>query len=126
MGKMSATEQAAWEAKVKSGPTGLLVVRPNGANVISPRQLLSELTTSIISAFLGALLLSRLFGRYLTRVGLLGVIGLIGWVSILLSYWNWYAFPLSHITAEGLIEVVGWVLAGLVMAAIVKAPKVAA
>ena len=41
---------------------------------------------------------------------------LFSWLSVMVPYWNWYRFPTSF-TVAGLIEqVVGWLLAGAVMA----------
>jgi hypothetical protein len=54
------------------------------------------------------------------RVLLVALMGLFGFVSISISYWNWYGFPTDFTVAEAITEVVGWLLAGLVMAAIVR------
>lgn len=124
MGEMNEAEQAEWEAKVKAGPTGLLIVQPGGAEPMSPRQLGTEFATNILAAFLGAILLTRISGNYLTRVACLGLVALMSCASLTISYWNWYAFPLPFIAAELIMDLVGWLAAGLVMAAIVKGPVV--
>ena len=54
------------------------------------------------------------------RVLVVTLMGLFGWVSISVSHWNWYGFPGSFAIAEGIDQVVGAFLAGLVLAAIVK------
>jgi hypothetical protein len=36
------------------------------------------------------------------------------------SYWNWYGFPLAYTAAYMTTEIVGFVCAGLVAAALVK------
>jgi hypothetical protein len=41
-------------------------------------------------------------------------------LSIGVSYWNWYGFPLDFTAGEAIMEIVGWFLAGLVLAAIVR------
>ena len=38
------------------------------------------------------------------------------WASISVAHWNWYGFPCAFILAELIDQVVGWTLAGLVMA----------
>jgi hypothetical protein len=125
MGSMSAEQQKALEAKMKAGPVGLLLVNPNGVDqMMSPGQLLTELGSNIAAALLAAVVLSRVPGSYPSRVGVLVLAGLIGWVSLSVSYWNWYGFPTEFIAAEGVMETVGWLLAGLALAAIVK-PRVA-
>ena len=39
---------------------------------------------------------------------------------ISVPYWNWYEFPLEFTLAEAIDSVVGWLLAGFVIAAIVR------
>jgi hypothetical protein len=50
--------------------------------------------------------------------------GLFGFLSILVSYWNWYGFPTDFTIGAVLDEVIGWFLAGLVLAAIVRPTKI--
>jgi hypothetical protein len=123
MEAIPAAEEEAWKAKMKAGPVGLLLVHPEGGEPMTPGQLLTELASNIVAALLAAVVLTRLTGSYLTRVSLLVLAGVLGWVSISISYWNWYRFPTSFTLAEGVMETVGWLLAGLALAAIVK-PKV--
>jgi hypothetical protein len=40
-------------------------------------------------------------------------------VIISVPYWNWYGFPLDFTGAQALEKIIGWFLAGLVLAAIV-------
>jgi hypothetical protein len=48
------------------------------------------------------------------------LIGIVGWISIDVSYWNWYRFPTSYV-ADALIEqAVGWFLSGLAMAFVLR------
>jgi hypothetical protein len=49
-----------------------------------------------------------------------GLIGLAGWLSILVSLWNWYGFPANYTIAQGVEQVIGWLLAGVVIAFILK------
>ena len=51
--------------------------------------------------------------------------GLFGIVSLLVSYWIWYGFPVEYVCGELVTEVVGWLLAGLAIAKIVRPPFVA-
>lgn len=124
MGKMNESETKAWEAKVKAGPVGFLVIQPDGGETITPKRLLIELGSNVLAALLAAAVLSQVVGSYSSRVGMVIVIGMIGWVSICISYWNWYAFPAEFVAAEVVMEVVGWTLAGLAIAALVKAPVI--
>ena len=47
-------------------------------------------------------------------------LGLFAWMVISVPYWNWYEFPLAFTLAEAIDSDVGWLLAGFVIAAIVR------
>lgn len=116
---------AAWEARYAAGPTGVLVVQPQGGVPLSPAQLLTELLTNILGAFLLALVLSRANVTLFRGAWWGAVLGLFAWLSISASYWNWYAFPSAFVAAEGIDQIVGWFLAGLAMAFLVRKRQVA-
>jgi hypothetical protein len=50
--------------------------------------------------------------------------GIFGFVSVLVSYWNWYGFPTDFTIAAALDEIIGWFLGGLVLAAIIRPAKI--
>jgi hypothetical protein len=122
----SESDQQAWEAKMKEGPAGVLIIQPKGAEAMSPRQLGTEVATNIAAALLAALLLSqvRTDSRYWGRVAFVTLLGIFGFVTISVPYWNWYGFPTDFTTAEAIDQAAGWLLAGLVLAAIVRCPMV--
>jgi hypothetical protein len=130
----NATEEqrAVWTEKIKSGPSGLLLYRPSGGEAMSPRQLVAELVSNILAAWVAAIVVSMIilghgdqsgrsapFGR---RVLVVGLLGLFAWLSISASHWIWYGFPTAFVGAELIDQVVGWLLAGLVIAKIVPPP----
>jgi len=120
MGKdMTSEQQTAWEAKYRSGPVGLLVYRPAGGDVLSPRRLVNELASNILAAAVAAYLASLIAGPFGCRVLAMGLLGLIAWLSLSISYWNWYSFDITFICAEGVDQVAGWLLSGLAIAKIV-------
>ena len=114
--------QAQWMERQRTGPAGLLVYRPVGGEFNFPRYLGIELLTNILAAALAAFLLARLAGSLLQRALIVAALGLFAWLSISLSYWNWYAFPTPFVLAEGVDQVAGWFLAGLVMARVTRRP----
>ena len=116
-------EQEAYAARVRQGPSGIVVYTAGGAEMMAPSQLVTELLTSVLAALVAAWVLASVGGGYGKRVLLVALLGLFGFVSILLSYWNWYGFPTDYTVANGATEVVGWLLAGLAMAKIVPAPR---
>jgi hypothetical protein len=116
----SQAEQDAWTGKFKQGPTGILVFHPEGSEPMSPLQLGTELASNVVAGLLAALLLTQVRSDYLGRVLIVTLLGLIGIVNISVSYWNWYGFPTDFTAAAAIDEVVGWFLAGLALAAIVR------
>jgi hypothetical protein len=89
---------------------------------MSPRQLGGELATNIIAALVAAILVSMMIGSWLKRALAVALLGVFGVASVLLSYWLWYGFPGAFVVGQTVTEVVGWFLAGLVIAKIVKPP----
>ena len=118
-------EQARWAEKYRTGPAGILIYRPLGAEFNFPRLLGVELLTNILAALIAALLLARMAGSYLQRVLMVAALGIFAWLSISISYWNWYDFPAAFILAEGLDQFLGWLVAGLVIAKITPGPRYA-
>jgi hypothetical protein len=117
---LSESEQAALFEKIKKGPTGFLVYHPDGGEAMSPQQLGTEAGTNIVCALLAALLLAQTRLGYVGRVLFVTGLGLFGSLIVSVPYWNWYRFPLDFTAAQTVEHVVGWFLAGLVLAAIVR------
>lgn len=114
-------DMKAWEAKMRSGPTGLLVYAPVG-EPMTPRQLTIELLSDIAAALIAAILASMLVGSYGKRVAAITMLAVFAWVLLTVSYWNWYHFPAAFVLAELFIETVGMFLAGLFIAKYVPRP----
>jgi hypothetical protein len=109
-------EQAAWEAKYKAGPHGILIYHPTGNEPMPPSMLITELVSNILAAILVALVLSWLICSFWGRVASAALFGVVSWLSVDASYWNWYGFPTNYFAAQAVDHVVGWFLAGLVIA----------
>ncbi len=120
---MTTEEQNAWNAKYKAGPVGLLLYHPNGGDAMSPKQLGMEFLTTVICGLIAAFILASTVGSLSSRAILVGLIGLFAWFAISWSQWNWYGFPLKFILLDGLDQVIGWLVAGFVMAKMVKPAK---
>jgi hypothetical protein len=121
-GHRGATEeqQAAWEAKFRSGPHGTLIYHPTGTDPMPPRMLITELVSNILAAIAVALVVSWLICFFWGRVIAAGLFGLVSWLSVDASYWNWYGFPTEFFLSQAVDQVVGWLLAGFVIAWLVK------
>jgi hypothetical protein len=112
-----------YEKKLASNSHGLLIYHPPGGKAMEPRQLLTEFATEVVEALLSAWLLSRTrLASYAARVGFVFVVGLTAAISTNISYWNWYGFPGSYTAAYVSMQIVGFLVAGLVAAAVLKRP----
>lgn len=107
----------AYSAKSKVSPYAWVVYLPQGEDLSNmtqqlPRQWASDTLASLALAFvMGLAALS-----FVKRLGIALAAALFAWLSTLVPYWNWYRFP-TELTVAALIEqVVGWLLAGAVMA----------
>lgn len=120
--KMSKEEEAAWNAKYKAGPSGLLLVQPKGGDPMMVSQLVQQFVLDIFCALIAACILSSTVGSYLRRVGKVMLLGLFGWLAVSLAYWNWYMFPFPMVALDAITQVPGWLLAGLLIAKIIKPP----
>jgi hypothetical protein len=120
---ITAEQQAELMRKWEQGPSGFLVFHPNGMPAMSAKTLLTELASNILAALVAAFLLSQALGTltsFGSRVLFVTLIGLVPFLSISVSFWNWYGFPSGFTMGEFIEQVVGFALAGVAMAAIVK------
>ena len=113
-------EYAAWSAKYEAGPNVFLVYRPVGITPMSPRQLGYELLSNILAGIVGAFILSFTIPSIGRRVILAAAIGVAAWLSINVSYWDWYRFPANFVASELLEQVVGWGLSGAAIAFVLR------
>ncbi|MGN6521020.1 MAG: hypothetical protein ACTHK2_16540 [Dokdonella sp.] len=122
--KATTQEQDAWKQRLASGPSGLMIYRPNGGEAMSPRQLVTEFFSNVLAALLGALLLVQLGGGVARRVLSMAAIGVAAWLSISLSQWNWYGFSTSFLLGDLADQFGGWLLAGIGMSLLIKPRRV--
>jgi len=112
-----------YEKKLAGNPNGILIYHPPGGKAMEPRQLIREFLTEFVEALLAAWLLVRTrLATYASRVGFVLVVGLVAAITTNIPYWNWYGFPTNYTLAYMLIEVVGYLVAGLVAAAVLRQP----
>jgi len=113
---MSEEDQKVWADKYKAGPRGILVFDPTGDEAMSPRQLGTEFASNIVASLLLAIVLSQVRGSRGKRIIFAALLGVFAWMSIDVSYWNWYRFPTMFMTAQLIDQGVGWLLAGVAIA----------
>jgi len=113
-------QKAAWTAKLKAGPVGLLLYDPNGREPMAPKQLVIEFLATVLCGLIAASILSATVGSLRCRATMVAMMGLFTWLAISISQWNWYAFPFSFITLDTIDQVIGWLLTGFLMARMIK------
>jgi hypothetical protein len=107
-------------------PSGLLIYHPPGAKALTPGQLITEFLTEVVEALIAVFLLAQTrLTSFGSRVGFVTLAGVLAAVTTNISYWNWYGFPGSYTAAYMSIEIVGYVIIGIVAALIMRnsAPK---
>ncbi len=117
--------QNAWAEKVKRGPGGMIIYSPSGADPMMAGQMVGGVIIDILSALIVAWLLTRstaLTASYLSRVAFCGMFAIFAAFFDYLTMWNWMGFPADFTTALIVDGLIAWLLAGLAIAAIVKAP----
>lgn len=116
----------AWMEQHKRGPLGMIVFHPGGQDPMMIGQFVGGLIIFLIAAFIAAWLLSRssaIASTYIARVAYCGMLGVfVSFVSYI-SNMNWLYFPMDYTTAMVADTIIGWLLAGLAIGAIVKMPK---
>jgi hypothetical protein len=102
------------------GPTGILAFQPMGTMSMMPSQLLTQLGADIVAMIIAGILLAQAggFPGFGKRVLFFTLMGVLPALRTDLSYWNWYAFPTVYTAAQFTVNIVGFCLAGLVLAKI--------
>lgn len=106
--------------QVKTGPSGLLMYHPS-RDVSLGKLMLTELTTNIVQILIAVFLLSQTrITSFAARWRFVTAAGVLAAISTNVSYWNWYGFPGNYTLAYTSTIAMGFVCAGLVVAAMIK------
>lgn len=107
------------DAMREINPSGILIYQPAGAPGITPRLLVTEYVIELVQALIAAFLLSlTAISTYRGRAGFVVLVGVVCAITTNLSYWNWYAFPISYTLANMGVEIVSFTAAAFAMAAL--------
>lgn len=120
----SKEQQKAAMEKAAGGAYGILIYHPSGAEYVTPRRLVTQFVLTVVQALLAAVLLSCAtgLGSYAARVGFVTIAGVLAALSTNVEYWNWYSFPANYTAGYMATQIIGFALAGFVVAAFVKTP----
>ena len=112
---------ADYEKKLAASPSGLLVYRAPGAAPMTPGQLIGELAVEMLLVLLAVWVLSKTtitgFGG---RLGFFFVTGLLAALWTNVSYAVWYSFPPLYTLVNIGTELIGFLAAGIVVAAMLR------
>ena len=85
------------------------------------KSLAIEFSTKVLQAILVIWLLAQTrIGSFAGRVGFVLVAGILAAITTNVSYWNWYGFPGVYTASYILIEIVGFVLVGVIAALVLR------
>ncbi|HKW67949.1 MAG TPA: hypothetical protein VJP04_11715 [Terriglobales bacterium] len=110
-----------YEPKLAANPSGLLIYHRPGATGITGGKLGLEFVTELLEALLAVILLAQTrISSYAGKVGFMTLIGIVAAVTANIPYWNWYGFPGNYTAAYMTMQIIAFLVAGLVAAAVVK------
>src|SRR5262249_51808530 len=122
-GSPTREEKADWEARFRAGPTGMIIYHATGAVPVSPKKVSVQFVSHVVAAGVLAYWLSLAVASYWKRIGLAALFGVFGLFAISSIYWNWYGFPDAFFLAQGVDMIVGWALAGAVIAKLIPTAR---
>lgn len=109
--------RAAYSQKAPASAYAWIVYQPQGEDMLDMH---SQLSRQWASDTLASLALAIIMGlatlSFAKRVGLAAAAAVFAWLSVLVPYWNWYRFPEALTWAALVEQLIGWLLAGTVMA----------
>lgn len=109
----------------ESGPLFSIYYHKGGDAPMSPKILITGFITDFLAAGIVAMLLccavsGCMCQSYWSRVGFVMCFGIFLALTGHVSYYNWMKFPMDYTAMFVVDAIVGWFLAGLAIAAIVK------
>ncbi|MFT7462830.1 MAG: hypothetical protein ACI9EF_001172 [Pseudohongiellaceae bacterium] len=114
-------EALAFTAAYEAGPTGLVIYQPTGGKLMEAKNMGLEFATGVLICALMAFVCSRSRCGFAGRWGLCITMGLITFLGMPVSLWNWYCFAAAFMIEGAFYDtVVTSVLMGLAIAAVVR------
>jgi len=124
-GKTDTPEGKIWDAKVRQGPVGRIIISKEGASPMDPKILVLGFVHFLIASVMAATLLTLALPglpTYGTRLLFVTALGVFASVTLNLMDSVWFHRPwLVPLVLTG-NHIVGWFLAGLVLAGVIR-PK---
>ena len=103
--------------KMAASPSGILMYHAPGRPLAIGKWLGIEFGTELLEAILIVFLLAQTrIVSFAGRVGFVLVVGILAAITTNVSYWNWYGFPGAYTASYMLIQIIGFLLVGVVAA----------
>lgn len=103
--------------EMKTKPSGLLVYHPAGRTFNFGKTLAIQFGIDFLEALIVVYLLAQTaLASFGGRVMFVTVAGILAAIATNLSLWNWYGFNTAYTAANVVMEVVGFLCAGIVIA----------
>ena len=103
--------------KMAASPSGILMYHAPGRPFAIGKSLGIEFGTELLEAILVVFLLAQTrIVSFAARVGFVLVVGILAAITTNVSYWNWYGFPGAYTASYMLIQIIGFLLVGVVAA----------
>jgi hypothetical protein len=100
-----------------SHPYAFVIYQPQGRDSAEMgANIGTQAASNVLAGWLVAFVLAAGAFGFGKRVGLAVVMGVFAWMTVSVPWWNWYRFPSAFILESLIEQVIGWLLAGLVMA----------
>jgi hypothetical protein len=108
--------------KYEQVPHGMLIYHPPTGPMPFGAMLGKQFTLTVVEALLAALLLScgAAGHSYLGRMGFVALLGILAALATNSEYWIWYEFPGNYTAGYMATQIIGFLLAGFVIAALIK------
>jgi len=109
------------QKRIAANPSGIMMYHPPGRPFAFGKALAIEFTTEVLQALLVIWLLAQTrIDTFAGRVGFVLIAGVLAAITTNISYWNWYGFPGVYTVSYILIEIIGFVLIGVIAALILR------
>jgi hypothetical protein len=103
--------------KMAANPSGILMYHAPGRPFAIGKWLGIEFGTELLEAILVVFLLAQTrIVSFVGRVAFVLVVGILAAITTNVSYWNWYGFPGAYTASYMLIQIIGFLLVGVVAA----------
>lgn len=113
-----------WTARHEAGPLGMLTYVAQGKPVMDPVYFVRGFLIDLIACILVCMLvLAATPGGFIKRWSIVLVFGLAVATSVHLVNWNWMFIPSDYTLMACVDTIIGWTLAGFVIAALVPSHK---